>query len=79
MKNNVSIKLSLPKKDFALHVKSMYPELNGKLGKSYVRLEEDEENFYVYIEAPDILSVKPAITSINRMLLLVSKVNREVN
>ncbi len=74
----VSVKLKLPKNSFSLHVQSMTPELNGKIGRATVRLGEDSENFYIYIEAPDMGSIRPAISSINRMLLLVSRVNREV-
>lgn len=78
MNKPVSIELRLPRSAFDLHVRAILPELNENIGRASISWNEDESDFHIYIEAPDIVSVRPALSSINRMLVLVSRVNKEV-
>ncbi len=74
----LTIRMKLPKNEYNIPVTSIMPEIDEKIGRASVLLEEDDDNFYIYIRAPDTASIKPAISSINRLLLLAYKIKSEV-
>ncbi len=74
----LSVKISLPKKTFSGHVKSILPDLRQDVGRSKTRIEEGTLNFYIYIDAPDTVSLRASIGSLTRWLSIADKVFEEV-
>lgn len=72
------VRLTFPKVDFEKHINSIMPDLEQSVGRSTTRLSEDADNFYIYIEAPDTVSLRASIGSLNRWLAVVDRVFKEV-
>lgn len=73
------LKLTLDKKKFDTHLRAMKPELSEDVGRSTTRLDEDRDNFYIYIEAPDTVSLRASVSSLTRWLSIIDKIVEEVS
>lgn len=73
-----NVRLTFPKAGYEKHIDSIRPDLEEKVGRSVTKVEEDGENFYIYIEAPDTVSLKASIGSLTRWLTVVDKIFEEV-
>ena len=74
-----SVRIKFPKSEFKGHINSITPDLKEDVGRSSTRIEEDADNFYIYIEAPDIVSLKASVSSLTRWLVIINKIMEEVN
>ncbi|AKA49491.1 hypothetical protein IX51_10740 [uncultured archaeon] len=73
-----SVRIKFPKSEFKGHINSITPDLKEDVGRSSTRIEEDADNFYIYIEAPDTVSLRASIGSLTRWLTIVDKIFEEV-
>lgn len=73
-----SVKLKFPKATFADHVRAILPDLGEDVGRSRSRVDQDDGFFYIYIEAPDTVSLRASIGSLTRWLNIVDRVFEEV-
>lgn len=73
------LKLSFTEEERKKFAKALEPEFREKIGRSKMELHEGEDGFYIYIEAPDIVSLKASVSSLTRWLVIISKIMEEVN
>lgn len=72
------VKLTLEKNKYNDYIKSIEPELEETFGRSKVYMENDNNNIYIIIKAPDTSSLRASVSSITRVLSIVKKI-MEVN
>lgn len=74
----INLSMKFPKKDYGELINSMKPEIGQVSGRSREWIEEDSENFYVYIAAPDTVSFKASLGAFTRLLTMLQKLYKEV-
>jgi KEOPS complex subunit Pcc1 len=72
------VKLTLEKNKYNDYIKSIEPEIEETFGRSKVYMENDSNNIYIVIKAPDASSLRASVSSITRVLSVVKKI-MEVN
>ncbi len=73
-----SVKLTFPADQFEKHIESIMPDLEQEVGRSKTRIERSGAFFYIYIDAPDTVSLRASIGSLTRWLSIADKVFKEV-
>lgn len=73
------LKLSFSDEERQRYAKALEPEFRENVGRSTMRMEEGEKGFYIYIEAPDIVSLKASVSSLTRWLVIINRIMEEVN
>jgi len=53
-------------------------EMKDVVGRSRMDISNDEENYHINIESPDMASFKAAVSSITRWLIIIKRIE-EVN
>ena len=72
------VKLTLERNKYNDYIKSIEPEIEETFGRSKVYMENDSNNIYIVIKAPDASSLRASVSSITRVLSVVKKI-MEVN
>ncbi len=73
-----SVRITFPKESYGRHIDSIMPDLKENVGRSTTTIDQDNVNFYIYIEAPDTVSLKASVGSLTRWLTIVDKIFEEV-
>ena len=53
-------------------------EMKDVVGRSHMDISNDQENYHIDIESPDMASFKAAVSSITRWLIIIKRIE-EVN
>ncbi len=66
--------ISLEKSRFTKHVESIRENIDGKSGRAWVEIRENNENFTIYIGAGDIASLRAVMGSIQKWLVIADRI-----
>lgn len=73
------LKISFTEDERRKFAKALEPEFKERIGRSSMEMHEGDDGFYIYIEAPDIVSLKASVSSLTRWLVIINKIMEEVN
>ncbi len=69
---NLTIKLE--KNLFSKHVESIRENIDSKSGRTEVSIQENNEDFIIYIGASDIVSLRAVMGSIQKWLVIADRI-----
>lgn len=73
------VKISILDRDLEKYIFAMKPEEDQNVGRGEMKFVIEDGKSYVYIEAPDSVSLRANISSLTRWLVMIDKIVREVN
>ncbi|QRF76354.1 KEOPS complex Pcc1-like subunit [Thermoplasmatales archaeon] len=73
-----SVKVRINDPEFAAYIRTMKPEENDQVGRGKMTFIIDSDNSYIYIEAPDSVSLRASVSSLTRWLIMIERIMKEV-
>lgn len=73
------VRIAIKDSGFGKYLKTMKPEEKHEVGRGRMNFKTEDGNSYVYIEAPDSVSLRASISSLTRWLVMIEKIVKEVN
>ena len=72
------VKIRINDSEFSRYLLTMKPEENDEVGRGQMSFIINDHNSYVYIEAPDSVSLRASVSSLTRWLVMIEKIIKEV-
>ena len=63
--------------EFSRYLSTMQPEQDDQVGRGKMTFVTGEDS-YIYIEAPDSVSLRASVSSLTRWLIMIEKIVKEV-
>ncbi|MCL4444139.1 MAG: CTAG/PCC1 family protein [Candidatus Thermoplasmatota archaeon] len=71
------VKIRVNDPEFSRYLSTMQPEQGDQVGRGKMTFVSNEDS-YIYIEAPDSVSLRASVSSLTRWLIMIEKILKEV-
>ena len=74
----ISVTLNFEKNTYLKQILAILPNIDERTGRTQINTQETEQSFQIYIEANDTVSIRAALGSITRWILIADRLVKEV-